>query len=99
VRETDPIADRVFSEPTKVRSVSLPVTPRIEPPSRAINRPIDHQVPARSESGREETVVHVTIGRIEVRAVREPAKPAPQPARPPAMSLEEYLRRRSEGAR
>lgn len=45
-----------------------------------------------------EPPVHVTIGRIEVTALSEP--PAPRrksPARPPAMSLEDYLARRHGG--
>jgi hypothetical protein len=38
-------------------------------------------------------VIRVTIGRIEVRAVAPPAPPEPRRAPPPALSLEEYLRR------
>lgn len=44
-------------------------------------------------------VINVTIGRIEVRAPITPATPSlprPEPPRP-AMSLEEYLQRRSDG--
>lgn len=47
-------------------------------------------------------IVQVTIGRIEVRAVTPSAPPAPRaPARPqgPALSLDEYLRRRNGGGR
>jgi hypothetical protein len=46
-------------------------------------------------------VIHVTIGRIEVRAARQTAAPQPAERRSPsaAMSLDEYLRRRSEGGR
>jgi hypothetical protein len=47
-------------------------------------------------------VIRVTIGRIEVRAVFPPAATPPTPARkPPAgtLSLEEYLKQRSEGKR
>jgi hypothetical protein len=44
---------------------------------------------APSEGG--DTVVHVTIGRVDVRAiVTEPAKPAPRPQRP-RRSLDDYL--------
>jgi hypothetical protein len=45
--------------------------------------------------------VHVTIGRLEIRAV-PPARPEPQPvvAAPPArMSLDEYLKRSAEVSR
>lgn len=44
--------------------------------------------------------VNVTIGRIEVRATPPPtSKSRKQPSTPPVMSLEEYLRKRSEGGR
>ncbi|WP_433305783.1 hypothetical protein ACQP2F_19005 [Actinoplanes sp. CA-030573] len=47
-----------------------------------------------------ETVVHVSIGRIEVRAER-PAKPTPatRPRPPAPAGLDEYLRRRDEARR
>ena len=42
--------------------------------------------------------VHVTIGRIEVKAVQPPPpSAAPRAAEAPRLTLEEYLRRRSEG--
>ncbi|MGW2250054.1 hypothetical protein ACWCXH_07630 [Kitasatospora sp. NPDC001660] len=44
--------------------------------------------------------VRITIGRVEVRANRQPPAPQPPrriPGRRPAMSLEDYLRTRSEG--
>jgi hypothetical protein len=50
-----------------------------------------------------EHVVHVTIGRLEVRAGAPAAVPAPAPTRPPRRSsgigLDDYLRERSEGRR
>ena len=42
----------------------------------------------------EPDVVHVHIGRVEVRATvpaREPSRPAPRPSRPTALSLDRYL--------
>jgi hypothetical protein len=46
-----------------------------------------------------EPTIHVTIGRVEVRLVQPPAtKPPPaRTATPPALSLDEYLKKRSEG--
>jgi len=41
--------------------------------------------------------VNVTIGRVEVRAVPAPTPPASKPRPTPAMTLEEYLRRRAAG--
>jgi hypothetical protein len=43
--------------------------------------------------------IHVTIGRVEVRAIMPAAQATQPPARPaPKMSLDDYLRRRNEGA-
>jgi len=45
-----------------------------------------------------EPVIHVTIGRIEVRATAAPKAPARErPAARPAVDLDEYLRQRSKG--
>jgi len=45
--------------------------------------------------------IHVTIGRVEVRAVSAPAEPARPRERkaPPLLSLDQYLRQRNEGRR
>ncbi|MEO6194248.1 MAG: hypothetical protein ABIS20_14665 [Thermoanaerobaculia bacterium] len=46
----------------------------------------------------QEPVIHVTIGRIEVRATAAPKAPARErPAARPAVDLDEYLRQRSKG--
>lgn len=71
----------------------MPVPPR-EGEARAKRGSSAAGAPARPPA---ETVVQVTIGRIEVRAVPAPARPD-LPARvPPPMSLDEYLRRRHGG--
>jgi hypothetical protein len=45
-----------------------------------------------------EPVIHITIGRIEVRATAAPKAPARErPAARPAVDLDEYLRQRSKG--
>ncbi|MCX6842244.1 MAG: hypothetical protein NTX53_08190 [candidate division WOR-3 bacterium] len=44
-----------------------------------------------------EPTVHVTIGRIEVRAIQpEPARPGPSRQRSPRLSLADYLRQEGE---
>jgi hypothetical protein len=97
VRAIDPVRIEV-PVPTGVQGKSRPAADRTQPPAVGYRAPIDPR-PARSDASRPaETAVHVTIGRIEIRAVREATRPGPQPARPPGMSLEEYLRRRSAGS-
>ena len=57
---------------------------------------------AQPEASTPEPAIQVTIGRVEVRAVTAPpttTRSQPQPARPPAMSLDEYLRRQEQGGR
>ena len=55
---------------------------------------------ARREEPVAEPVIHVTIGRIEVRATPAPKAPARErPAARPAVDLEEYLRQRAQGER
>lgn len=57
---------------------------------------------AQPEVSTPEPAIQVTIGRVEVRAVTAPpttTRSQPQPARPPAMSLDEYLRRQEQGGR
>lgn len=57
---------------------------------------------AQPEASTPEPAIQVTIGRVEVRAVTAPpttTRSQPQSARPPAMSLDEYLRRQEQGGR
>jgi hypothetical protein len=45
-----------------------------------------------------ESIVQVTIGRVEVRATPAPALlPQKERSAPPVMSLDEYLRQRAQG--
>jgi hypothetical protein len=57
---------------------------------------------AQLETSIPESTIQVTIGRVEVRAVTAPTtttRSQQQPARPSAMSLDEYLRRQEQGGR
>jgi hypothetical protein len=48
----------------------------------------------------QEPTIHVTIGRIEVRAVTERSAPEPPPTRAnPTRTLDDYLRERDTGRR
>jgi hypothetical protein len=47
----------------------------------------------------EEPTIQVTIGRVEIRATVAPTPVRKTTARPPAMSLDEYLKRRNEASR
>ena len=64
------------------------------------SRPVADQY---SQSAREAQVpsVHISIGRIEVRAITQPApQPTPRPTRQqPRLGLDDYLRQRNEGKR
>lgn len=69
----------------------------IEPPIRDWQSPMHSRaLPLSPEPG---PTVHVTIGRIEVRAVPNDPPPRRERKRSPQMTLEEYLQRRSEAAR
>jgi hypothetical protein len=64
----------------------------------AVSRPPEPPDAERS-AGPDAPTIHVTIGRVEIRAsVAAPAARKPQ-ARPPAMSLEEYLKQRKGATR
>ncbi len=53
----------------------------------------------REDPVKPEPTIHVTIGRIEVRAVTQAVQNRPKPKGPAPMSLDEYLRRRNGGGR
>jgi hypothetical protein len=98
-RETEQSAT-VREQPVSSASHSVVVRPRVIPLERqreekrsdgAVPWPVHTQPPA--------PTIHVTIGRVEVRATG-PTAPAPKPrSAPQTMSLDEYLRKRSGGGR
>jgi len=86
----EPIAQQ--AEPKAVAIVAQPHVSLPRAPSSSL--PAGDLAPAPAPT------VHVTIGRIEVRAVTSPAPAPSRPASKPAVtSLEEYLRERSGGRR
>jgi hypothetical protein len=105
-----PIEPRNAQEPPRSLIVPAPVPapPEAEPwPSSALggsliqpaHRPTSPIVVSPQAVPAEQTI-HVTIGRIEVRAAPPPTTPArPKSAPAPTMSLEDYLRSRSGGQR
>jgi len=73
------------------RSKGTIISPRQTRTPRQFEHPVSDSTPT----------IHVTIGRVEVRAVPAPL-PTPQPARraaPPKLSLADYLQNRHGGAR
>jgi hypothetical protein len=78
----------------ETRPAPIVIQPRIEP--LAPLRP--ERLSVHQPEQRVEPTVHVTIGRIEVRAVQQPSQPTAKPrATQPVMNLEDYLRRRNQG--
>jgi hypothetical protein len=62
--------------------------------------PKSSAVPAPHASANEPPAIHVTIGRVEVRAVMSPSTPPKVASRAaPKLSLEDYLKQRNGGAR
>ena len=85
-------------------SAAAPGTPQVVVPQqvRLAPRPVSLPFVAPAASARPSAAptIQVTIGRIEVRATPPtPATPRKASAKPAAMSLEEYLKQRSEGRR
>ncbi len=104
-------AERPAARPERTRLLATvePVEDApLPPPARRADLPTVEPsrggaVPAAAAFGgaeEQETVVSVTIGRIDVRAVPPPA-PARRAARPagPRLSLADYLKQRGEGRR
>ena len=72
---------------------------RVRQPASADARSLELRRPGHGSRVEETTEVHVSIGRIEVTAIHEPAAPAQRPAarRKAPVSLDEYLARRQGG--
>ena len=102
------IPDAVAERPRKIVASQPAAAPALRsvPPALTVVRPQVTAHDARSgmpvsskvRRATPDTTIHVTIGRIEVRATSSTGSP-PQRQRssPPVMSLEEYLRRRASG--
>lgn len=90
------VPENVFTSPTPPQSAP-PLAPA-PLPSEA--RSSQRDVPPVSQPAPPETLVNITIGRVEVRLNPLPTpSPAQLPARPRVISLEEYLKRRERGER
>jgi hypothetical protein len=64
-------------------------------PTVSTRLPYEIEQPAAAES----QTIHVTIGRVEIRAAAAPPLPRKASPRPPAMSLEQYLKQRRGASR
>lgn len=90
-------------EPVSAASVAPSPSPKAAPaaavvPSRIVASPRILPTPARRERAEEAPSIHVTIGRVEIRATT-PAEPRASRTRAPSTgpALDEYLRRRGKG--
>ncbi len=90
-----PEAARPAQHPDAARPEPLRPAPLIQPEI-APARPRDAAPRQEAEPG-PAPVIQVTIGRIEVRAAPAPTRPERPRAAPAAMTLDEYLRKRSNG--
>jgi hypothetical protein len=83
--------------PVKAEPVPVQAPPVLQPRVPAVERT---PFPARRDEPDAKPVIHVTIGRIEVRATQAPKAPVRErQAARPAVDLEEYLRQRAQGDR
>lgn len=102
---------RAAARGTRAAQPQPALAPGIEPaqslrafpivPASLIAMPRVSATPAHGEGATEATTIHVSIGRVEVRATPPPAtvRSRPQPAAASVMSLDEYLRQRAAGGR
>jgi len=82
-------------EVSKPGALDLPLSPPTLPPLQPRITAVERQSPSIPQAA-PEPVIHVTIGRIEVKAAPPPAQPSrPRSAAQAPITLEEYLRRRS----
>lgn len=114
IGQREPIAPAIRSvhgstEPTSEASAAVPPVAQVVAAARpAVSRvspapsvePLRHSRVARDDSSSSRPI-HITIGRIEVRAVHPPPEPVVQRPKPvsPKISLEEYLKQRNGGRR
>ncbi len=103
IEPTEPTGSTVQVPPRQVLDKSasppIPIPPaHVVVPVAELVAPRVRSVPNGERVGdqREDPVIHVSIGRIEVRAAPVPAKPRPA-AIPPGPRLDDYLRRRNRG--
>jgi hypothetical protein len=84
------------TSPTRILPIAI--APRVE--KREMNRNATRAFNARTAAPESEPArtIHVTIGRIEVRAVQPPPAARPEGPRSPRISLDEYLNSRNAGA-
>jgi hypothetical protein len=78
--------------PPPIIETREPVARRSPAPARTLRA--HTRMETDSVAAPQEPVVHVSIGRIEVRAVTPPAATAPAPRRSPIMTIEEYVAKR-----
>lgn len=79
--------------------INVPKQTELAPPVVARLRAAP-EIPRRHSIGKPtETTVHVSIGRVEVRAAPAPPQRRRSAEKPPVMALDEYLRSRAEGRR
>ncbi len=106
----EPVSPRVRRAEEAVLIARAPVVPVAPQPFASTPRNAEPAAPVRAFARRgvephehpaaSEPEIHVTIGRVEVRAVpAEPASSKPGHDRPRVMTLDEYLQRRAEGMR
>ncbi len=84
--------------PDAQRATPARITPNVERIERIRENSAQNQVDRSHVAQATPPTIHVTIGRIEVRATTS-AAPARQPQSRPRLSLDEYLRQRNGGAK
>ena len=110
--ETQALVETADVLPQRARMESLhPMTDQkergipgshIRPVTQANRRSILSERDRSSDDGSQSPIIRVTIGRIDVRAqfpAHSPAVSATQPRKTAALSLDEYMKQRSEGKR